>query len=383
VNTTESTRQAALSGPPELEGPRACLPHELASYIDLANLVFRVLNTAPGMPVRWPNVGFEWGHVYEPSNLNNIRVVSSRGQVVSALAIYPTVVHTPRGKLTVGGINCFCTHPDFRRLGLGEQILEDSLEHMRAMGCHISLLETRVQDYYRKFGWESAGRQRSFVFDRGNADLLQEATGLELNRDWQSQLAALQLLHRRRPIVAERSREILAILAQRKVNNLWIGRRHGEVVGYAAVSGTTVVEYAGAVPDVLALLRHSFRQLDATAQSTTERAPGRRATPEMKLVTPGPGDPVADALDNLGIPYAHEYVGMIAILDVARLFEALGMNDIQAEARTNGLELRSRGQACTVGQRELVKLVFGPERRSDFRRDVFPIPFFQWPLDRV
>ena len=163
--------------------------------MDLANLVLRVLGAPPGAPPRWPTIGGDYGHIYHGDNLPNVRVVTYRGRVVSSVGIYPTEVRTPRGAISVGGINAFVTHPDHRRQGLGGAVLRDAHDRMRASGQHVGLLSTRIQDYYRKFGWESAGRQQTWVFDRGNVALLPDSAGLTVTEDWRSHLPELVALH--------------------------------------------------------------------------------------------------------------------------------------------------------------------------------------------
>ena len=108
------TEKKASGGelPTGLDGPRACGKYDLAGVLDLCNLVLRILNTPPGKPEGWPTIGYGWPHVYNHGNLDNIRLIAHKGEVVSSVGIYPAEVRTPRGTISVGGINCFVTHPD-------------------------------------------------------------------------------------------------------------------------------------------------------------------------------------------------------------------------------------------------------------------------------
>ena len=133
------------------DGPRACQVYDLGPVLDTANLVMRTLATPPGQPQRLPTIGYDWAHIYNQENLENIRVITHDDRVVSQVAILPSIVQTPRGDISVGGINCFATNPDFRRQGLGEAVLRDSHEKMRRNGHHIGLLTTEIYDYYRKY----------------------------------------------------------------------------------------------------------------------------------------------------------------------------------------------------------------------------------------
>ena len=116
--------------PEDLEGPRACGPFELPGVLDLSNLVLRTLNTPAGQPARQPSVGFDYPHVFNPHNLDNIRIFAHRGRVVCSVGIYPATVRTPRGDISTGGISLLVTHPDYRRRGLGARIMADAHRKM-------------------------------------------------------------------------------------------------------------------------------------------------------------------------------------------------------------------------------------------------------------
>ncbi|MBI3973597.1 MAG: GNAT family N-acetyltransferase [Chloroflexi bacterium] len=179
METELSAGHAGLRDVPAggFDGPRACGPFDLAPTLDLINLVFRTHGVAAADRPRFPTMGWDYAHVYHPDNLDNVRIVSHQGRVVCSVAIYPTTVRTPHGTLSVGGINAVGTHPDFRRYGLATATLVDAHAKMRANGHHIGLLSTGIHNWYRKYGWERAGQQRTFTLDRRNVVFLPEAPG--------------------------------------------------------------------------------------------------------------------------------------------------------------------------------------------------------------
>jgi len=370
--------------PEEFEGPRACGPNDLASALDTINLVMRVLGTPVGAPVRRPTFGYDYTHIYNVDNLENVRVVLHDGWVVSSVGIYPNTVRTPRGEISVGGINGVATHPDFRRHGLATAAMTDAHAKMRENGHHIGLLGTGIQDYYRKLGWESAGRQRRFVFDRGNLGFLPEPAGLEVTEDWRPLADELRTLHNAEPIGAQRSPWLFQLLAKRKLGRIFVGRRAGRVVAYAGANGTAVVEYAGRAAEVGALLREAFARLDDPTVRTSERPPGQRATIEMTVATPDAADGLPGLLAGLGIPATLTYMGMIKLLDPVGLLAALDLSrEVAVEQRGDSWRVRRGDRTLDLDERQLVKLFFGPERFPDFAPDILPIDFYQWPPDRV
>jgi len=369
--------------PEGFDGPRACGPFELPGVLDLVNLVIRTLNTPAGSPPRWPSMGADFPHVYHVGNLDNIRVIVRDGRVATSVGIYSTLVRTPRGDLLVGGINAMATHPDARRLGLGNAVMEDAAAKMRSDGHQIALLGTRIQDWYRRMDWESAGQQWRFVFDRGNIAYLPAPAELEVIEDWRPHAADLCALHNIEPLGALRSEMIFTLLAERRLSRVFVARQNGRVVAYAGTSGTTVNEYAGAAEDVAALIRAIFDRLDDRSTHTSERPPGQRATIELMVTTPVATEGLPGLLGTRGIPSTLTYQGMIKILDAPGLFRALDLREIDLERHDEGWRVHHRGQLLDLSERQLVKLVFGPERFPDFAPGVFPVPFFQWTVDHV
>jgi hypothetical protein len=252
---------------------------------------------------------------------------------------------------------------------------------------HVGLLSTGISNWYRKLGWERAGRQRTFTFDRRNVAYLPDAAGLDVTEDWPSHLDELCALRGSSGLGAARTPELFALLAERKTTHFFVARRGGRAVAYAAVSGASVREYAGPTTDVIALLRHAFETIEDLPSRSTERRGAQQGQFEMTVQTPAGTTPAGGAelpahLLALGIPSALTYMGMLIILDPPGLFAALGV-DAAVEPRDDGWRLRHGGRALDLTEGELVKLVFGPERGPDVAPDLFPVECYQWPLDRV
>ena len=182
---------------------------------------------------------------------------------------------------------------------------------------------------------------------------------------------------------APRSESTFRMLAERKWSRLFVTRRAGRPVAYAGVGGAAVREYGGDPGAVAALIRAVFHRLDDPDTSTSERPPGQRATIELTVTTPALRTGLPALLAQAGIPHSLGYMGMIAILDAPGLFEALRLRDVELTPSDRGWLVRHDGHTLELTPQQLVKLVFGPERFSDFAPDLFPIDFFQWPLDRV
>lgn len=369
--------------PPGFDGPRACGLYDLAPLLDNANFVMRVAATTPGMPVRSPTIGLDWAHVYNHENLDNLRLIAYNGRVVSSVGIFPGETRTPLGTISVGGINCFATHPDYRRRGLGQAVLLDAHEKMRANGHHIGLLTTTIEDYYRRLGWEYGGWRLEFVLDRGNIGFLPELDDdIEVTEDWRSYAADLKKLHDREPMAASRSQRLFESLFERKLDRVFVAKKR-EVIAYLGVRDNVVREYGGDAEVSAALARVAFGEIDDLGVSASTYTPGEDPTFDMTVTTTQSSVGLSDILTERGIPKSMRLIGMILIIDAPGLLRALNLSEVLIERRADGWSLCRGSRTLEVTERELVKLVFGPERFPDFAPDLFPIEFSQWPLDMV
>jgi ribosomal-protein-alanine N-acetyltransferase len=82
-------------------------------------------------------------------------------------------------------IATIATHPDFRRQGIGEQILTKALVDGQAAGARLAFLEVRAanepaQAMYRKFGFEITGKRPRYYKDNGEDAILMTLEPLEI-----------------------------------------------------------------------------------------------------------------------------------------------------------------------------------------------------------
>lgn len=81
-------------------------------------------------------------------------------------------------------IATIATHPDFRRQGLGEQILLAALRAAREEGARRAFLEVResnlaAQSLYEKYGFVVDGRRPKYYRDNNEDALLMSLEGLD------------------------------------------------------------------------------------------------------------------------------------------------------------------------------------------------------------
>jgi GNAT acetyltransferase-like protein len=361
-----------------LDGPRACRDYELPPLLDVINQVFRV---DAGRP---PDMGHCWAHVYRPANLDNVRLIKINHQIASCIAIYPTRVQAGAATLQVGGINAVTTLPAFRRRGLAGQVLRDCHAKMLRDGCDIGLLSTPVTEWYRRFDWESGGSQRAYTLDRASIAYLPEPADITIDDAAERHLAAIRALYAAGPFAAARDLDTCRILLLRPGYRTYVALQAGQATAYMVLRGAgTVVEYGGPAPAVAGLIRAVFLRLDDPTISTSTRSGAAPMTPLWEVQTPPGGDGLAHWFEELGLPFRQGYLGMLRVINARQLLGKVAPA-IAVEAETDaGITLRHGRERVTLSRRELVKLIFGPERIAAFARDVMPTPFFQWTLDRM
>lgn len=355
----------------QIEGPRACGPYEVAATLDLLNQVF--------FPDE-PRMGHYLPHVATEENREQMRIIKVNGRVVAHVGAYVSEIATGRGTLRLGGIWSVCCHPDYRRRGLGEQCMRDAMARMQELGCDLGWLGTGIDAWYRRFGWEYAGRAYTFELNRGNVGLLPELDDAQVSeRPWPD-LEQMLTRHMQDGLGCLRRPEVFAALLGRPDLACYTAARGDELVAYALVYGGNLIEQAGPPPVTAGLIREVFRRRDDTSRPTsTSSRPGR-----MEVQTPASDKGLAGLLSSLRLPYHYGDRGMMWVTNLESLLEKLGLaGEIAFQETAPGVTLRRGSEQVELTRQELVKLLFGPEEVADFAEDLFPLEFYHWPLDTV
>lgn len=381
-----------------LDGPRPARIEEREDLIGMVNLIFRI---AAG---REPTIASDWPHVYSPSNLENVMVVSDRqrGEVVASTGVWASETRVGDALLRVGGINCVGTLQEYRRHGLGSQVMQAAQTRMGDLDCHVGLLVTGIMNWYRKLGWEEAGGVRSYRLNRGNIGLLPPlATGIRcrfatvnetVNEDAEEDQVAAEIVRLRNQdrLGATRTLEgFRQLYAARRSPQIVLaeleGVSEGAAIAYILVRENLVLEWGGNAQSVAALVRIYFETLDDPGTSTTQRNEAGRplALQNLTLMTPTWQHPLLTLLDAVCLPYATEYLGMLFVVEPRRLLDAYALSAVKVERAGDEFILEYKGERAQFTRNQLAKLFFGPERISNFAADLFPLPFWQWILEKV
>jgi hypothetical protein len=306
-------------------------------------------------------------------------------------------------RLRVGGINCVATVPELRKHGLGKIIMDAAHQRMKEAGCHVGLLNTAIVSWYRRLGWEESGCAISYRFTKSNiillpplppdtamrvagspADSSAAATArVEADNDV---LESIIRIRNADKLGGIRTPDLLRVLLQaRGTPKIVIAERGGQPVAYLFSSGRSIREWGGPANVVAGLVRAWYESCESPDLSTSQRKEDWTAViqDEMSFTAPCWGHSLLKRLEQQRFPFTIGYLGMMIVLDPRGTLDAFGLGEIGIEQQGEQFVLSHGDRKCSVTQRQLATLLFGPERITDFGEDVFPLPFWQWGIDRV
>ncbi|MEQ9619329.1 MAG: ribosomal protein S18-alanine N-acetyltransferase [Deltaproteobacteria bacterium] len=140
-----------MENAPKFETDRIT-PEDLDGIVSIENVSF---------PTPWPRRVFE-REIRSQKSYN--RVVRFGGMVVGYI-----VTWTIYDEVHILNI---AVHPDFRKMGIGESMLRDCVNHSSGCGLKYALLEVRVSNagainLYEKFGFKTIHTRRKYYSDTG------------------------------------------------------------------------------------------------------------------------------------------------------------------------------------------------------------------------
>ena len=371
-----------------VDGPRPARPEELPQIIDLANAVMRV--------GRAPTIATDYSFIYKPENVGNVMVVKDGDRVVSMTGIWVNRAEAGGASIPSGGINCVATLPGYRGRGLASQTMQAAMSHMSKLGCHVGRLTTNIKDWYYRLGWENTGSLCTYTLNHSNIDLmpaLAAGVRVESPADFDDKTVnAIVELRQADRLGGDRTTAVMRELLAAGNDPSLVGnkrpvlaRQNGAIVAYCIDSDFGIVEWGGPDPLVAGTIREWFTsRAGERANQRSRNAEDRvAASPELAIVAPLTGHAFATRLASLGLPCRRDYWGMLYVVDPRGILDTFGLDDISVNEQDGNFTLTRGDASISVDRQGLAKLLFGPERTSDFAADVLPLLYWQWPLEHV
>ena len=373
-----------------LEGPRSARPGELGIVLETVNKVMRV---DKGLK---PTIRTDYPMIYNEENLSNIIVIKNGNHVVSSAAVWINSIEIGSARLKVGGINCLVTAPEYRRRGLASEVMQASHKHMAELGCHVARLTTHIAGWYNRLGWEAAGSYGTYEINRSNMALLPvlgDDISISCHRNdfEESTMVDLVRLHQADKLGGVRSPELLRTLLKAGSDpevtpDTWIvfAIRRDEPVAYLLDRGNIVIEWGGRSDLIAGLLRAWYERAERHGtQAKRARSSNADYSDKVTLTAPNSGHALLQLLRARFFPCRLDYWGMLYTLDPRGILDAFGRQDVFVGEQNGEFTLERGSARVTVSRSQLTKLLFGPERISDFVDDVLPFTFWEWPIEHV
>jgi predicted N-acetyltransferase YhbS len=364
-----------------MEGPRSPTPTEYSRILEFLNRNLRSSES-------W-SISNEYPTAINENNLGNIRIIKENNEILSHAVLRPLLIKTPLGLFKVAAIGSVVTDPKYRSQGLSSRIVEDCLEAARAQGCDFAILWTNLYEFYRKFGFELAGSEISYVIER---DLPLAGTDFKMVQGTAIDPEPLLRLFSQHTVSTirtfEETRRYLQIPNSRTFT-AWDGTgalRAYAVEGKGADLQGYVHEWGGGVSALLPLLQF-IRQ--------SQQKP-------VTLIAPAHATNLRQKLAELKVREVQGYLGMMKILNPSSLFgkvirharTELGISEFVFEQRQNKYYFGvGKNIFCTDSETDVVKLLFGPltpseiykfdPATSEILNKLLPLPIWVWGWDSV
>lgn len=363
-----------------MDGPRTPSESETLTIIDFLNRHLRPDNG-------W-SIDEEYPTTFAQKNLENLHVIKNEEGVLSHAATRYLLIKTPQVVLKVAAIGSVVTSSDHRRQGLSQSLLQRCLEKAQKDGADLAILWTNLYDFYRKLGFELAGREISFLIDK---ELNIENNDLIIRENANISAEALQRVYSQHTVTSVRSAEEIRKylkIPNSRVYTAW--DRRGFLQAYAvegkgADLDSYIHEWGGGISKLMPLFSHIRK---------SQQRP-------ITLICPAHSTSLIQTLEDHQIEKHDGYLGMIRLMNfesmkgkIIRHSRAMGLQGLSLEEKSNGIDLslgEERIHFQTSGQ--FTRFIFGPDTENYLAKlkpstrnalsPLFPLHLWIWGWDSI
>lgn len=94
---------------------------------------------------------------------DDTRVLLLNGEIISTVQVFPRKMYLESETVEFCGIGNVATHPEKRKMGYAELVMNDAIDYMNKLNARFSLLTTTINNYYEKFGYKTLTRELFFI----------------------------------------------------------------------------------------------------------------------------------------------------------------------------------------------------------------------------
>jgi len=363
-----------------MQGPRTPEAHELTKLVEFLNSNLRENNS-------WP-ITSEYPTALSASNIHNMSIITDDEKIISHAVLKTLIVKTPQAIFKVGAIGSVVTDPDYREQGHSRKNIDNCLELAHKQECDLVILWTDQFDFYRKFGFELAGYDYSYIIDKPREI---ENKSLRFVSGNNVDPAALQKIYALHTTQAVRNTDDFRQFLKIPNSNLFTAWSPENKLMAYAVEGkgadllNYVHEWGGQVDALVDLLHHIY---------TVKQSP-------VTIMTPKHSQNLHRKLDSINAFQHIGYLGMLKIINIDQI-----LTKVKKAFRAEGFEnivLEKQGETFLLGfgtdlytlssEADLMQLIFGPlesgnlsfmttEAQEKFSK-LLPLPLWVWGWDSI
>ena len=333
-----------------------CAAGELADLVALTNRVFRARR--PG------DMGEEYPLVFEPHNLENLRVARHEGRIVAHVGLCLRNATLLGAPLRVASIGAVATDPDHRGHGLASRLMTDAREHAVRDGASLMLI-SGLRGLYHRLGYVQVGDFRRFEIPAGEPNP-QVAVDLLDDPD----LPAVVRLHQQESVRFLRPLDdwhklLAAGVLMNHAADLLVLREGGHVAAYAGVQRPE--DPASTEKPLL------VKEIAGSRSALARALPGiaaRYGAPAVELIASSSDDAwCALTAERRWTGEPTPFPGTLGIIDVPRFVRAIQPlleercgDELRLEPEGAGVRLSTAGESADLSNpAHLTALVFGGE----------------------
>ncbi|MEQ1722692.1 MAG: GNAT family N-acetyltransferase [Pseudobdellovibrio sp.] len=363
-----------------MQGPRSPESHEWTQVVDFLNANLRQNNS-------W-TIASEYPTAFATNNIHNMSIITEDEKIISHAVLKTLIVKSPHAIFKVGAIGSVVTDPDHRQQGYSRKNIEKCMEMAAEQECDIVVLWTDQFDFYRKMGFELAGFEYSYVFEKAEPiknKNLRFVSGNNIDPNALLKLYSQHTVHAVRGL--EDFRQFLKI-PNSNVFTAW--DQNNQLLAYAVEGkGADLINYVHEWAGQVDALMDLFQYIRAEKKQTiTVMVPAHSTNLRQTI------EPVASV--------SHQgYLGMIKIINknalltkIKKAFRAEGFDKIVLEQQNEQLVFGFGTDLYTLQKdSDLVQLLFGPLNINslDFvsadaqqkLSNLLPMPLWIWGWDSI
>jgi predicted N-acetyltransferase YhbS len=357
--------------------------HEFNNVVDFLNTHLRE-NTA------W-DINTEYPTALTPSNIHNMSIITDdedEQKIISHALLKPIITKTPLAIYKIGAIGSVVTDPQHRNQGLSTLNMQNCLAKATAQNCDLVVLWTDQHDFYRKFGFELAGFENTYVFDQ---ELPAQTIHTKFIKGTQVDPLAILKIYSQHSVGSVRT-----------IDDMYQFMKIPNTQVFTAWSNTNqLLAYAieGKGVDLQSFIHEWGGQVSALIDLVSYMV--KTENKNYHLMVPEHSTNLRNSLDQMNV-FCHKGVlGMIRIHDfdsiavkVKKAFRAEGLEQIVLEKQNNQIIFGYGTDLYTLDQEsDLIRILFGPTHIQDLTfiqpatRDILskalPMPLWVWGWDSI